>query len=254
MSTDPFVIHSFETKEQTTQEAGKIITQILQDFLQQPILLLASGGSALDIFKYIHFPERADTLTLSVVDERYSSDPLVNNFAQLAALDFFQPFMVSGGKSIDTRLAGEESLLDVANRFEWALRQWKRDNALGKVVVILGMGSDGHTSGVMPYPEDPQVFGELFDDTALWVVGYDAGVKNRYPLRITTTLSFLREAVDVALVFVVGEEKQTMFEKFLTTDDVLCAMPIQIVKKMRQSVIVTDRRVLIAQKRDVSIV
>jgi 6-phosphogluconolactonase/glucosamine-6-phosphate isomerase/deaminase len=40
-----------------------------------------------------------------------------------------------------------------------------------------------------------------------WVRAYNAGTKNKYPERVTTTLTFLKQ-FDISLAFVCGEEKK----------------------------------------------
>ncbi|MEI7511280.1 MAG: 6-phosphogluconolactonase [Candidatus Peregrinibacteria bacterium] len=232
-----FQIQSFSTKSQALQSAAETITHFLGEFSTVPILLLASGGSALEIFTKTQFPQNPKNITLSVLDERYNSDPTINNFAQLSALEFFTPFVQSGGKIIDTRPKEGETLEDLASRFDTALKNWKTENPNGKIFITQGMGLDGHTAGIIPFPENSEQFTTTFEDAEKWAVGYNAGEKNQYPLRVTTTLSFLRDAVDQSLVFITGATKIALLQKILEENKQLCNAPIGILNTMKQCII-----------------
>lgn len=242
MQNTSISVHSYETAQQATREAGKIITKILREQHNRPVLLLSSGGSTLDILEQVTFPEKKEMITLSVLDERLSQDSLVNNFSRLVTLPFFHSFVVSGGKSIDTRMRSGDSVFSLSNRFETALRRWKRDYPQGIILITQGIGTDGHTAGIMPFPENPELFKTLFDDPKRWVVGYDAGIKNPYSLRVTVTITFLREMVDCSIVFIAGENKASLLKNFLQHQEKTCDAPLYILKEMRKVVIVTDIR------------
>lgn len=240
MSAYPFVIHSSATGDGALAEAGKVVSEYLERFASEPVLLLASGGSALRIFSHIKWSTDTSHITLTVLDERYSTDEKINNFAQLAALPFFAGFVASGGKTIDTRVREGESLQQLTQRFDGAMRQWKSQYPYGKVIAIQGMGPDGHTSGIMPYPEDANTFHQIFEDASVWVAGVDVGAKNPYPLRVTTTMTFLREVVDVAIAYIVGSDKRDALERLLTQETPLFVAPVEVLKSMKNVVIITD--------------
>lgn len=67
------------------------------------ILLLFSGGSPLEILQYLPKDIFDDRITVGVSDERYSSDPTINNFAQVQS-------KIAFNHAIDTRPMVEKRL------------------------------------------------------------------------------------------------------------------------------------------------
>jgi 6-phosphogluconolactonase/glucosamine-6-phosphate isomerase/deaminase len=92
---------------------------------------------------------------------------------------------------------------------------------------------DGHTSGMMPFPEDPNKFTELFDgeDKTKLVTGYDATGKNPYPLRITTTMNLMRK-INKAIIYVVGENKREALTRLMDPKTNLATIPAAILKEI----------------------
>ncbi len=185
------------------EKAGLFLGKLLS---QKPVLFLSSGGSSLSILSYLR---SLRDLVASVLDERG------DNLANLQKTKFFQ-----NAKPMDLT--------------EKNLRDWR-----GRIVITLGIGPDGHTAGIMPFPEDPQKFQKLFDDPDHWVVSYDAAEKNAYPNRTTVTLPFLRR-VDHAVVFVCGKEKQRALEKTLAQKGSLPQTPARIIREMGKIDLFTD--------------
>lgn len=219
------------TKEEALQEVARHLNEVFHVHANVPILFLSSGGSALELLEGVHL---AENVTVSVLDERYSKNPTVNNFAQLFGNIHPTTF-------IDTRVKDNETLRQLAERFEKELRLWKEKNPSGKVIITQGVGSDGHTAGIMPYPENPELFRQLFDAPDHWVVGYDATKgKNEYPLRVTVTMPFLREVVDHSLVYVTGESKKEALARILSSQGNLWETPGRIIREMKNVKIFTD--------------
>lgn len=206
--------------EQATKELKNILSQ------DKHILFLTSGGSAFDLLKNLEISSR--NISIGVLDERYSIDPAVNNFSQLQATEFFQKREKMFDKILDTKVLDGESLEDFADRFDSLLKKWKEQNPDGIIVSTMGMGADGHTSGIMPHPENELVFEGLFNDPRKWVVGYDAGDKNPYPERATTTLAFLKNEIDFAVVYVVGEGKKDALVRVMAENGTLAETPARL--------------------------
>ena len=108
------------------------------------------------------------------------------------------------------------------------------------MVITQGIGEDGHTAGIMPYPENSALFKSLFDDPEKWVVGYDAEGRNEHPLRVTVTLSFLREVVDHSIVYAVGDGKKEALRQVLAETGTLWQTPARIIHEMRNVMLFTD--------------
>ena len=224
------------------RDAGKKIEVLLRTHRNVPILLLLSGGSAFSVYEYINETALGEHITVSVVDERFSRDPEVNNFSQLEETAFFDVLMNSGVTFLSTKIQKGETLPKAVMHFEKYICQWKKDNPQGIVITTLGVGSDGHTAGILPFPKNKRLFNDLFLDEE-WVSGYDGTGKNKYPLRFTLTGTFLLDVVDYGVIFVTGEEKKGVLEELMHTEKEYHEMPAQLVKKMKASFLYTDMSV-----------
>ncbi len=206
---------------------------------EKEFLFLSSGGSSLALLEHLDAGPFGPHSTIGVLDERYSSDPSINNTAQLAATDFVIRARERGAHCIDTTVHPGETIEQLAERFELALREWM-ERTQGVIIASVGVGSDAHTSGVMPYPEDPAFFEETFNDDARWVVAYDAGNKNPLRQRITTTLPFLRR-IQHPILFVVGESKRSAIAAMLAAEGVLNEHPCRIWREVPSAELYTDQ-------------
>ncbi len=220
------------------EEAGRALDRALAG--NAPTLFLVSGGSSLPLLSFIRPELLGPHLTIGVVDERYSSDPKINNFAQLVGTEFYKNASDRHASFIDTRPKDEEGLQGLSARFDSSLKEWRDAHPQGRIVITQGIGPDGHTAGIMPFPENPEKFKTLFENPAMWAVGYDASGKSAYPLRVTVTLPFLRE-VDVAIVYAVGDIKRTALKQGLHETHPLNEVPAGIIKEIRGSAVYTDQ-------------
>ena len=178
--------------------------------------------------------------SIAVLDERYSSDATVNNFAQLEKTAFYERVREKGTNFIDTKVRAGKSMGDLARRFENDLRDWVA-RTKGTIIATVGVGPDEHTSGIMPYPEDPQFFETTFNDDARWIAAYDAGAKSPHRMRVTTTLPFLRK-IDSAIIFATGDAKKSAFEKMLAERGSLAESPCRIWREIPGTELYTDIR------------
>ena len=258
-----------KNKEEAIEKASSRLNQILDAHSHVPTLFLSSGGSSLELLEHIViFPPN---FTVGMTDERFSEDPKVNNFAQLVETSFFQKAQEKGAYFIDTRVQSREDMEALSKRFEDALKEWQKEHPGGRIVITQGMGLNGHTAGMMPYPKEKDMFQELFEGDAL-VRGYDAGgvppvlvfdseslrlerenIKNRgllnvggrgerenaYPLRVTITMTFLR-IVDHSVLYTVGKEKEDALSRTLKTEGTLREMPARIIHEMKDVHLFTD--------------
>ncbi len=240
-------ITSKQTNKEAAVAAAGQLTRLLSDTEHTPTLLLLSGGSSLHVVGQLGEEVARETLTLTVVDDRYSADPSAGNFAAIAGTDFYQSVLEAGGDVISPRLHTGESLEEAAQRFEQAVRQWEEAHPGGMMIAILGIGTDGHTAGIMPFPENRRFFRRTFNDGDRWVVGYDATrEKNEYPLRMTVTLPLLRR-LNAAVVYAVGEEKEEALRKVLAEEGALHTVPARIVHEIEDVYVFTDRQQIAKQ-------
>lgn len=235
-------VHTVATKE----EACMMLTQALNNTLKKlheenkPFLLLVSGGSAFDLFPHIDLASFSDLATVGVLDERYSTDPTINNMAQFKATSFYTSAKEKGTQFIDTTVQDGETQEQLATRFDQELAGWKSNNSNGVIVATVGIGPDGHTSGVLPFPENPSVFSELFESPDKLVAAYDADGKNPYRYRATTTNTFLRDYIDHAFVYAVGANKKEALTRLVAQSGDLPTTPARVLRDMKDVALFTD--------------
>jgi 6-phosphogluconolactonase/glucosamine-6-phosphate isomerase/deaminase len=233
------VVHDSQ-KSTILKKANEALNELMKGSTDRPLLLLVSGGSAMDLLEGIETKHLGSRTTISVLDVRFSTDPSVNNFLQLKATKFYERAYATGADFIETVPHDTETVEDLARRYESALREWTRANPYGRVVITQGIGPDGHTAGIMPYPENQKLFQKLFERESQWVVGYDAVGKNQYSLRVTATIPFLKNIVDTAVVYVVGEEKHDALKRSLAPQGTLYETPARIIKEIKNATVFTN--------------
>lgn len=230
------------TQSNPQKNAARVLREVLLN-ADHPILFLTSGGSWFDVLRHLNVDGLFDEKSLiGVLDERYSRDPSVNNFAQLLKQDICRLGRTYGCAYIDTRVGRGEKLRDLAERFERCIREWHERHPDGSVVVTMGIGSDGHTAGILPAPDDESAFLERFVDTDRFVVGYEVKPRvNPHTQRVTTTIAFLVDYVDTAVVYAVGAKKHAALERVMAQNGTLAETPARVLRQMRDVVLVTDR-------------
>lgn len=220
--------------EEVLKKATQELNEILNDRKGRPTLLLLSGGSSLNLLAGIDTKNLDTHLTITVLDERFSADPKVNTFSQIQKTSFYKAAQGARCFFIDTRMQEDESLDYFAFRFEDDLKKWKKKYPEGMIIITQGIGLDGHTAGIMPHPENLELFNELFEKKNQWIVGYDVTLaKNPYPKRATTTLFFLRNLVDISVVYAFGEDKKEALKKVFALRGSLAEIPARIIHDMR---------------------
>lgn len=232
----------WHTEEHPLRAAAERLSTYLKTAKEEgeAVLFVVSGGSALGVLDEVVIPESLD-LTVVLGDERFSTDPEVNSFSQLVATPFYEHLIERGAQVISTEVTEGEKLELAAARLEDALREWSDDHPKGQVIALLGMGADGHTVGIIPGTFDESKMREHFEGARQWVVGYQVkeGL-NPYRERFTTTFAFLRERVDMAVVYAAGEAKCPALTRVHTHSTDHLKEPIQIVHTMKLVDIFTD--------------
>lgn len=240
------VIQVHEEKDEIAakKSAAEVLEGLLKKYKQKPMLLMLSGGSAMGLLDFVDTASFGKHVTITVLDERHSKDPKVNNFAQLVETEFYRNLKEKKGIDFrDTQVQGRETLERLTERFGDYIEEWIRSyqpEADEKIIITQGIGEDGHTAGIMPYPENPELFRKLFADPKRWVAGYDAGKKNPYPLRVTVNLPFLRQKVDHSIVYIVGENKRKVLERVLAGKGTLQETPARIIHEMKNVELFTN--------------
>jgi 6-phosphogluconolactonase/glucosamine-6-phosphate isomerase/deaminase len=219
----------FESSEMAKQAATAAVEQALRAAANedQPVLLLLSGGSNLQVAAKVDKKLFTDTVTVMVLDERFSAEDDLNNSLQVKA---------AGLPVVETVPLAGESLAEFAARFEKIITDWQTEFPDGVIVATLGMGGDGHIAGISPFPEDEDKFDSLFVDTNQLVVGYEG---NLSPVeRVTVTVNFLK-LIDVAIGYVVGDSKKSVLAAALNSEQKYHHLPFTVVNEMKSVQVMT---------------
>ncbi|MFW5704169.1 MAG: 6-phosphogluconolactonase [Patescibacteria group bacterium] len=228
-----------KTEKEALKTAIAELNEVLHRHNSHQVLLLCSGGSALTLVDGIDPDYLTDQITVSMLDERYSKDPDENNFAQMKELAFYDHIEQAGCPIIDTQVKENETLDGLADRFDQSLHNWVTENPGGIVIATMGIGNDGHISGVMPYPESEELFNSQFVHTDRYAVGYDASHKNPYPYRVTTTISFLIEHITEAIVYIGDEGKQSIVRQIVNAEKPAHQLPGMILHSLARVSLIT---------------
>jgi 6-phosphogluconolactonase/glucosamine-6-phosphate isomerase/deaminase len=233
-------IYRAKNSETAKKKASKELQSILEENKDTAVLFLSSGGSALSLLEDIEL-KNADNLTISVLDERYTFKGDESNFVNLAKTNFMKSTLESGAKIIDSRPEDGESLEDAAIQFEQALKVWRVRHPEGKIIVTMGVGSDGHTAGIFPFPDEEEPFHQAFLNPERFVFGYEVPPEaSEFTKRMTTTMSFLTTEVDVAVVYIAGSEKKEALMNIEKEKGSLNVTPSLILNKMKKVFVYTD--------------
>jgi 6-phosphogluconolactonase/glucosamine-6-phosphate isomerase/deaminase len=231
---------TIHTSSTPLEDAVYALNTILANQAGTDILLLLSGGSALALAAHIDPALLSPQVTLTMLDERYTTDPHHSNFAQLTALPLGDILSTHAVSYIDTRPQPGESLDDTERRLDLAFKHWHITHHTGTVIATMGIGDDGHIAGVLPFPEDPTLFTSLFLSEHRCVRGYQTTPdKNPHTKRLTTTLSYLKKHVAHAVVYAVGESKRTAL-KALGGDAPIAQIPARILGVLPEVQVYTD--------------
>jgi 6-phosphogluconolactonase/glucosamine-6-phosphate isomerase/deaminase len=229
--------HFVENAEKSADYLGKEISKEIALLKDAPLLLFVSGGSSLTVLPYIE-NEDYDGVTVAPLDERFEESNKHNNFSQLKALPWSKQFLKKGGKFISTKVPKGDAQQKLAERFEKQINHWTKNNPNGRMIALFGMGSDGHTAGIFPYPENRDLFEHMFDAEKL-VVSYDAAGKNSFTKRITTTNALFKR-LDAGFAYICGSDKKAAVNDLRENKKRANELPAMFLSGIKKIKIVTD--------------
>lgn len=227
--------------EETAKAAGEKISEICAANLGKKIYLLLSGGSAFKVLDYIDLKDTSSDVEISVIDERYDVEKENQNQYLLSETEFSKGLLENGGSLKDMEINSVSSLEDAENNMQKYFKDISESD--GVVITLLGIGGDGHTVGMMPYPEDKDFFDKHFSSPDIFATSYDAKDKNDFPFRVTATGTFLKEIVDHAVVYATGENKIEALKNMLDKEDCIHEVPGRIIDQMKDVFIYTDQEI-----------
>jgi len=232
-------IHYNADQEKVNENAVQKLNEILVQHSSMPVLLLLSGGSALQLVESIDSMYLSENTVITVLDERIGSDDN-SNFYQLMQTPFYREANERGSRFFDVRAKEGETEKDVAARLQKMFAMLLKMMPTCAIIATMGIGPDGHTAGVMPYPEEEEYFTQTFDEEKQWIIGYDAGEKNQFAQRVTVSLSFLRDHVDYAIAYACGQDKKESLHAVLKKEGDLATTPARVLQEMRSVDLFTD--------------
>ncbi len=225
-------------KKNLKEVAGKALDKMVKDRNGKPLLLLLSGGSSLDLLEYISDEALKGGITIGMLDDRYSRDPAVNSYMILNDGIFFERALQKGCIIMDSSVSEHESLELYAERYESYIKEWMTMYPDGIIRATVGIGPDGHTSGILPNPEDPETFEALFNTEKL-IMGYYVGDKSPHKYRMTSTFTLMKK-FDQVMTYMSGKNKKEALQKVLAEEGDLAETPGRIVRELKNVTIYTD--------------
>lgn len=158
-------VERFANAEAAAKEAGQYLNDILTQYIDHPVLFLTAGGSSIAVLEHVNPEYLTPDLTVTTTDDRFSLELDINNFSILQTTPFYNNLIQGDVFCISTEPFEEETLEQYRARFEKNLREWKQDFPKGKIVALYGMGTDGHTGGMIPGLLEKEAFDAEFNDS-----------------------------------------------------------------------------------------
>ncbi len=235
------IMININTGNYPLEEAASKLKNIIKKNKDKDVLLLFSGGSAMAIIDHIHPKIISNRFTISVLDERFTFEKKKSNFAKLEHTTFFKELKERKINYIDPRPKEKETLEESAKRFDLALKHWHITNRDGIVITTVGIGPDGHTSGVLPMPENSDKFERLFLNKEKCAIGYEVTPeKNPHTKRITTTLTYIERHINHAVIYATGIQKKDALMEMIYGEENLALNPSQILRRVEDANLFTD--------------
>jgi 6-phosphogluconolactonase/glucosamine-6-phosphate isomerase/deaminase len=202
--------------------------------------LLLSGGSAIDAYPVIAQAVESggiERLAIGLVDERYG--PVGHRDSNAALIDQKSRLpRLCQQRQLEFRavLADGLSLEQTATAYDDWLKQAMARSV--RTVAILGIGTDGHTAGIMPMAQP--VFDRTFIDTPRMVVGYQIDY-GQHRQRITVTPQLLYACSNIVLM-ASGATKRAVLQQALFDSPLpLHHFPASLLRGCQQVEVFTDQ-------------
>jgi 6-phosphogluconolactonase/glucosamine-6-phosphate isomerase/deaminase len=225
-----------------TSLTGQRICDILSTYQGENVLLLLSGGSVLETLKYIKVDNLGPNITIAMLDERFSRDKKINNFLQFSQSSFYKKAISKSCHLLGSIPNENELLNDFGQRLEKNILNWFNNNKKGRVIGVFGIGEDGHTAGIMPYPENKERFNYLFNNPTKMMVGYEINKSQemyKHNERITITIPFIKKYIKCCIIYAIGENKRKAIQSVLNEDDIY-KTPASILNNIKETFLFTD--------------
>ena len=208
----------------------KQASQCLAELLKSDVLtlVLLSGGSAIKTYSPIADAIQSGNknLIIGMVDERYDEVGHKDSNARAIA-EAFDLWNLCQKNGVECReILQGKSFEQTVHDYELWLGD--RLTEVRRSIAVLGIGADGHTAGILPFPKEE--FDTIFETDRL-AVGYNA--PGQFALRITVTPHLLSR-VSHAILVGQGRDKLNAFNLALKSPDEssLHDIPASIIHQM----------------------
>ena len=230
-----------EIKKITSKKPERALAVDFEDFLKQheaiPLLICVAGGSVLNEVLPVLNPHLLNQYsTVSVLDERYTDEEAGQNQFHFIKTPWFKTAVAQGAHTLAVPNGTVVSALEAARSFETQFLSWHRYALGGKVVVLGGVGADGHIAGLFPHSDDEC---KGFCTNHL-VEAYDFDNAGEYKHRITPTFTWWRSFDPVTFIYMSGEEKRSALDAILSSEGEYNDTPARILRTLSECTIYTD--------------
>jgi 6-phosphogluconolactonase/glucosamine-6-phosphate isomerase/deaminase len=234
-----------EKSDKPEHEAAKYISDLLAQYTGRATLFLCAGGSSFEVYNHINPQYLSPDLTVTMTDDRFSEELDVNNFAILQSTIFYSNLIEADAFCINTQPNEGELLEDYRARFEKNIREWKQDFPEGVIIALYGMGPDGHTGSMIPNVYSEETFNAEFNSDDRLVGTFDAITAgkedvNPFPLRISTTIPFMKNWVDHAVYYITGDNKKEALQSAIEGTEPYYKIPSTVMTELKDVIVFTN--------------
>ena len=223
-------------REQGAAESAAHALQKLFDKVNpRSVLFLVSGDSSLSVLDARRKWRLPKKMTLSLVDERLTADLSKRNWTPFAQTTLFKQARRSK-KTFFNPLNRGLKKTDVY--FGTFLKQWLSRNENKEVVVLVGVGGDGHTGAIFPHKNKTRFKRDFLTERIL-AKAYTAQNAPVSKKRLTVTLSFIVQHADHVIVFAIGKEKDSIVAQVTKGKVFEHEMPAVALMKLPQTLLYT---------------
>lgn len=228
------------------KEEGSIkAAECLSNSVDKDTLLLLSGGTSPDrLYEILAHQDDFQPGAVALVDERFGKPGHKDsNKYMIEQTGLFADFK---RKQVPTAtiLISEEFKLEETSAL-YNVKVKKYIDELPKVVAIMGVGSDGHTAGILPNKErfSNPVFEKEF---AGKLVGHFEDPYGEHKERVTLT-PFGLAHVDTFIILAFGQGKKQVLTRLINGHESIEELPAmifqQLAKEGKRAVLITDQPV-----------
>jgi 6-phosphogluconolactonase/glucosamine-6-phosphate isomerase/deaminase len=223
------------TSDVPAKMAGEHISNIIAEHDGDVVCLLA-GGSALDIVGYITDPQKSECRTIFIMgDERGSRDAKINNSLQLTER---YPDHYVTKNIIFTIPELDENLENFTSRISQTFSEEIKNLRKPKFLQVLGVGSDGHTSGIFPLPEFE--FSSIYNRDLVDIVPVHLQGLT-IDSRASFTPNWILTKSDEVIAYIAGASKKMIIKSLINESEEIHERPAELIKRHTRSTVYTDQ-------------